>query len=345
MKRERAVTLKDVAERSGVAISTASRALSRPGRVSPATTERVRAAARELGYSPAMSGRALRLGRTGMVALVVPDVTNQFFMGVVRGVQARLRAGEYMHVLVDTEESVEAEERALHTLRTSVDGFVLASPRLDEPRLTAWARRVPLVALNRTTPKPAVVVDTPNGAVQALEHLASLGHRRVAYAGGPRSSWSDSHRRAALRSASRKLRVEVVGLGPYLPRRMAGPAAADAVLASGVTAVIAFNDLIAFGILDRFRERGVRVPHDVSVVGCDDVFGADLVQPTLTTVHSPNERAGFHAADLLLTRLDPMHDDAELSGVLLPTHLVPRDSSGPAPRADRLGAGPYAASL
>ena len=122
-----------------------------------------------------------------------------------------------------------------------------------------------------------------------------------------------------------------------------------------VTAGVAVHDKVTHrlhwvydldeGDLDRFRERGVRVPHDVSVVGCDDVFGADLVQPTLTTVHSPNERAGFHAADLLLTRLDPMHDDAELSGVLLPTHLVPRDSSGPAPRADRLGAGPYAASL
>lgn len=336
MQKERPVTLRDVAERSGVAISTASRALSRPGRVSPATTERVRAAARELGYTPTMSGRALRLGRTGMVALVVPDVTNQFFMGIVRGVQARLRAGEYMHVLVDTEESVEAEERALRTLRTSVDGFVLASPRIDESRLAAWSRRVPLVALNRTTPRPAVVIDTPNGAVQALEHLASLGHRRVAYAGGPRSSWSDIQRRAALRQASRRLRVEVVVLGPYPPRRLAGPAAADAALASGVTAVIAFNDLIAFGILDRLRERGVDVPGDISVVGCDDVFGSDLVQPTLTTVHLPNERAGFHAADLLLTRLDPMHD-GDLAGVLLPTHLVPRGSSGAAPTPTATG--------
>lgn len=339
MKRERAVTLRDVAERSGVAISTASRALSRPGRVSPATTERVRAAARELGYTPTMSGRALRLGRTGMVALLVPDVTNQFFMGIVRGTQARLRAGEYMHVLVDTEESVEAEERALRNLRTSVDGFVLASPRLDETRLSAWARRVPLVAVNRTTPRPAVVVDTPSGAVQALEHLASLGHRRIAYAGGPRTSWSDAHRRAALRTATRKLRVEVVGLGPYPPQRTSGAAAADAVIASGVTAVIAFNDLIAFGILDRFRERGVDVPGDISVVGCDDVFGADLVRPTLTTVHSPNERAGFHAADLLLTRLDPMRDEEELQSVLLPTHLIPRESSGPVPSATRRSAG------
>jgi DNA-binding LacI/PurR family transcriptional regulator len=335
VRREKTVTLKDVAERSGVAISTASRALSRPGRVNPVTAERVRAAARELGYTPTMSGRALRLGRTGMVALVVPDVSNQFFMGVVRGVQARLRAGEYMHVLVDTEESVEAEERALRNLRTSVDGFVLASPRLDEARLAAWSRRVPLVVLNRTAPRPAVVVDTPSGVVQGLEHLVSLGHRRIAYAGGPRTSWSDAHRRAALRSAARKLRVEVVALGPYLPQRTSGAAAADAVLASGVTAVLAFNDLIAFGILDRLAERGVEVPGEVSVVGCDDVFGADLVRPALTTVHSPHERAGFHAADLLLTRLDPMRGDEELASVLLPTHLVTRGTSGPAPRPSR----------
>jgi LacI family transcriptional regulator/LacI family repressor for deo operon, udp, cdd, tsx, nupC, and nupG len=124
---ERAPTLRDVAERSGVAVSTASRALTKPGRVSPVTADRVLAAARDLGYSVSAAGRALSSGRTGMVALVVPDITNPFFFGIIRGTQARLREGGYVHVLVDTEESVEAEERTLRTLRRSVDGVITAS--------------------------------------------------------------------------------------------------------------------------------------------------------------------------------------------------------------------------
>jgi LacI family transcriptional regulator/LacI family repressor for deo operon, udp, cdd, tsx, nupC, and nupG len=330
---ERAPTLRDVAERSGVAVSTASRALTKPGRVNQATAERVLAAARDLGYSVSAAGRALSSGRTGTVALIVPDITNPFFFGIVRGTQARLREGGYVHVLVDTEESVEAEERTLRTLRRSVDGMILAASRLDDESLAAWSREVPLVTINRSFPGldcPSVTIDTPGGAVQGLEHLASLGHTRIAYAGGPRTSWSDGHRRSALAEASARLGVEVVGLGPYAPQREAGAGAADAAVAAGATGILAFNDLLAFGILDRLAARGVDVPGEVSVVGCDDVFGADLVRPALTTVAAPLEKAGHHAADLLLAALDPVHPRAG-APVELETHLVVRDSSGPAP--------------
>lgn len=326
---DRPVTLRDVAAASGVAVSTASRALTRPGRVSGPTASRVIAAAEELGYVASPSGRALSSGRTGTVALVVPDTGNPYFFGIVRGMQARLRDGGYVHVLVDTEESVDAEDRALRRLRAGVDGVVLAASRLDDGRLQAWARELPLVTINRSVPGPHVVTDTPGGVVQALDHLVSLGHRRIGYAAGPRTSWSDRRRRTALRTAARRVGVELVVLGPYAPQREAGAAAADAVLRSGATAVIAFNDLQAFGMLDRFAARGTDVPGDVSVVGCDDVFGADLVRPALTTVAVPLERAGHHAADLLLARLDGRTGGT--GAVVLPTHLVVRGSSGPAP--------------
>ena len=228
-----------------------------------------------------------------MVALVVPDVTNPYFFGIVRGTAARLRADGYVHVLVDAEESVEAEERALRALRPTVDGAVLAASRLDDDRLTSWSHEFPMVTVNRPVPdQSGVLVDTAGGTGQALAHLASLGHRRVAYAGGPRASWSDRRRRAVLRTAAKRLDVEVIAIGPYVPRREDGAAAADAALHEGVTAVLAFDDLLAFGILDRLAERGVDVPGAMSVVGCDDVFGADLVRPGLTTIAAPLERAG-----------------------------------------------------
>lgn len=328
----RPATLRDVAALSGVAVSTASRALTRPGRVSAATEARVRAAAAELGYVPSASARALLTGRTGVVALLVPDVTNPFFFAAVRGVQARLRQGRYAHMLVDTEESADAEERALGELRGTVDGAVLAGSRLADERLARWARELPLVTLNRSEPADHVVVDTPGGAVQALRHLASLGHRRVAYAGGPTTSWSDGRRRAALAEVAPGLGVELVWLGPHVPRRDGGAAAADAVVASGATGVLVFNDLLAFGVLARLRERGVDVPGELSVVGCDDVFGADLVRPALTTVAVPVERAAHVAADLLLARLDGVRTGGGPAPDPLPTHLVVRDSSGPVAR-------------
>ncbi|MBO9556069.1 LacI family DNA-binding transcriptional regulator [Cellulomonas sp.] len=323
-------TLRDVAAASGVAISTASRALSRPGRINEETAVRVREAAAALGYTVGASGRALSSGKTGTVALVVPDVSNPFFFGIVRGTQAALRAAGYTHVLVDTEESVQAEERALRMLRTSADGAVLAAPRLGDEWLVAWSSALPLVTLNRPVNGAGVVIDTPGGAVQALEHLASLGHERIAYAGGPRTSWSDGRRRNALRAAARRLRVEVVVLGPYAPQREAGAAAADAAWQSGATGVLAFNDLLAFGMLERFGARGVDVPGQMSVVGCDDVFGADLVRPALTTVSAPLERAGHRAADLLLATIDRRSPGPAGAYDELPTHLVVRDSTGPA---------------
>lgn len=327
----RQVTLREVAAASGVAVSTASRALTRPGRVSHETAQRVLTAAEDLGYVPSATGRALRSGRTGTVALVVPDTGNPYFYGIVRGTQVRLRAAGYAHVLVDTEESADAEETELARLRGITDGVVLAASRLPDERLMAWSEEIALVAINRAVPEPSVVVDTPGGAVSALAHLVELGHLRVAYAAGPATSWSDARRRAALRLAARHMGVEVVELGPFLPRISAGAAAARAVLEADVTGVLAFNDLLAFGMLSHLAGAGVAVPAQLSVIGCDDIFGADLVHPRLTTVSAPLDLAGYHAADLLLAELDA---GEARTGVALPTTLVVRESTA-APGAGR----------
>ena len=343
MAVRRQPTLRDVAAAAGVAVSTASRALTRPGRVNAGTADRVVAVAKELGYIPSASARALLSGRTATVALVLPDVTNPFFFGLVRGTGARLRESGYVQVLADTEESAEVELDTLRKLRGQVDGAVLAASRLTDEQIAAAAEDLALVVVNRTIPgTPGVLLDTAGGMVQALEHLVEQGHRSIAYVAGPTTSWSDRRRREALEPAAAGLGVELVVLGPYAPVRTSGADAADAALDAGVTALIAFNDLLAFGVLERLDARGVAVPERLSVVGCDDIFGSDLVRPALTTIESPVERAGRMAADLLLTRLDgerPAGDDEDedrpvvdlpvpATPVLLPTHLVVRSSTG-----------------
>ncbi|MEV4758413.1 LacI family DNA-binding transcriptional regulator [Micromonospora sp. NPDC049559] len=330
--RLRPVTITDIATRTGVAPSTVSRALNNPGRVSAATRERVAAAARELNYVPNSQARALSSGRTGTIALLVSDVTNPFYFGLIRGTQQQLKAGGYAQLLIDTEDSGEHEAEMLHKMRQSLDGAILAAPRLSERPLSRLAGEIPLVVINRhVRGVPRVMIDTPAGIGQAVEHLVSLGHRDIVYVSGPERSWSNEARWHAMRAAVERHGRRTRRVGPFPPGRRSGSAAADAVLNTGATACVVFNDLLAIGMLTRLRERGVAVPADLSVVGCDDIFGADFCNPPLTTLAAPIEEAGRAAVAMLLARLDQRPARVLRRAVVLPTHLTVRESTGPVP--------------
>ncbi|HWU45538.1 MAG TPA: LacI family DNA-binding transcriptional regulator [Humibacter sp.] len=332
----RSATIHDVAARAGVAASTVSRALSNPGRVNFRTRERVEQAAAELNYIPSSQARALTSGRTVAVALLVPDITNPFYFDIIRGTQMQLKAAGYTQLLVDTEESAEVEAEAIEKLRKSADGVILTASRLTDDELSRAAATFPLVAINRgVRDVPSVVIDTPSGIGQALDHLVSLGHRRVAYISGPAGSWSNARRWQALQRHASDLGLDVVKIGNFPPKMTSGAAAADAAVNQAVTACVAFNDLIAIGMLQRLAERGIQVPDQMSIVGCDDIFGAEFCNPPLTTLTAPIEQAGRVAITMLLGRLNPTGGTAPRQLSTLPTHLTVRASTGPAPsRAD-----------
>jgi LacI family transcriptional regulator, repressor for deo operon, udp, cdd, tsx, nupC, and nupG len=328
----RAATIMDVARLADVAPSTVSRALSNPGRVHHLTRARIEAAAAELSYLPSSQARSLSSGRTRSVAVLVPDITNPFYSNLILGTQRQLNAAGFTQLLVDTEESDDVEAAKLEIMRKSSDGVVLAASRLDDERLAQAARNQPIVTINRDVPDvPSVIIDTPSGVTQALGHLHSLGHRRVAYVAGPANSWSSARRLVALEAGAARLGVEVRVVGPWSPKLTSGAAAADAVLGERVTACVVFNDLIAIGMLGRLRDRGIAVPADLSIVGCDDVFGSDFCNPPLTTVTAPIEDAGRVAVDMLLGEVDPMRSAPPRTRAVLPTHLTIRASSGLAP--------------
>ncbi|RLP73683.1 LacI family transcriptional regulator [Mycetocola tolaasinivorans] len=327
----RPATIHDVARESGFAASTVSRALSNPGRVNVQTREKILAIARALNYTPNSQARALTSGQTRSIAVLVSDITNPFYFGLIRGTQQQLKAANYLQMLVDTAESSDSEAATIDSLRRSADGAILTASRLSDQQLVSLSERMPLVAINRHVPGiPAVIIDTPFGIDQALDHLASLGHRRITYVSGPDMSWSNERRWQRLEKTAQKLGVQPVRTREYAPSLASGAAAAEAMINSESTACVVFNDLIAIGMLERFRERGVRVPEDISVVGCDDIFGASFCNPPLTTLTAPIERAGRMAVSMLLSRLEAGPDSPPPPPMLLPTHLTVRKSTGPA---------------
>ncbi|SEL50465.1 LacI family DNA-binding transcriptional regulator [Streptacidiphilus jiangxiensis] len=323
----RAPTIYDVARLAGVAPSTVSRAFSRPGRVGAETAARVHAAAGELGYRANPLTRARQSGRTGAVGLIVSDVTNPVHFGIIRGVEeAAARAG-YTMLLADAQESEEHERTALERLLPGVDGMVLASSRSSDRAIRAIAKQRPLVVLNRIVPgSRCVVADTEAGVRSALAHLRELGHHAVTYVAGPAASWADGRRWRALLDLGPEHGLKVTRVGSPAPTVSGGLAATAELLRARPTAVVAYNDLLAIGLLRGLAEAGVDVPGQTSVVGFDNIFGADICTPPLTTVAAPLRAIGSQAFLELHRQLDrePLRAQPVLT---LPTQLVVRAST------------------
>ncbi len=324
----RAVTISDVAAEAQVARSTVSRALNNPGRLNFRTQQHIQAVADRLGYHPNPVARALGTQRTQTLALLLPNISNQLFLGVIRGAEEQAAAAGYTLVLTDSKGDPDQETANIKRLTGAVDGFILVAARMPQNELQRIAATHRIAIVNRQVMGLAsVVVDPVMGAAHAVEHLASLGHRHVVYLGtAPMRNWMNVRRWKSIRARGAELGVATRQLGPFTPSQFGGAAAADAAVAAGATAVIAFNDLMAIGVMRRLAERGVGVPGAVSVVGFDDIFGADLCSPSLTTLASPAEDIGRSAVRLLLES-----GGARAHSVVLPTHLVIRQSTGPAP--------------
>jgi LacI family transcriptional regulator len=333
------VVAKDVARIAGVSASTVSRALGRPESVSAATRAKVLDAARALGYHPNAAARTLTTGRTGKLCVLVPALDSLFFSSVVKGVQSRALAADYDLFVTDSDEDPSQEPKLVRRMAKQVDGVLLCSPRASDDVLAELSREVRLVLVNRRSGDiPSVAVD--NGAIvrQALVHLRALGHDRIAYVGaGPAGAgWANTQRRDAFLAAREEYPdTDLLDVGSFYQSVSGGTAAADLVLASGATATLAYSDEVAFGLLARFRQRGVVVPDHMSVVGIDDNPLSALMVPSLTTVAQPTVALGRAGVDVLLglisqpSVLPSHHQD-------LGVQLVVRESTGPLRRSATL---------
>ncbi|MFI6294740.1 LacI family DNA-binding transcriptional regulator [Nonomuraea sp. NPDC050790] len=330
------VTVKDVARRAGVHPATVSRALNpaTSGLVRPDTVRRVRQAAKALGYRPNPAARTLRTSRTHTVGMLIPDLTNPLFPPIVRGAESVLEARGYTVLVVNTDDDRDKQATLLTALADRrVDGLIVCTAWREDAALAATTS--PLVLVSRAidgVALPKVLADDAEGVGLSVAHLASLGHRRIAYLAGPGETSPGLVRLRAFRQAmadhglpqNPRLTVECAG---WSERH--GAAALAALLDGGerFTAVMAGNDLLALGCLDTMAARGLSCPDDLSLVGFNDMPYAGRLSPPLTTVTVPRRELGAEAGRLLIERIEG--SDTPVKAVTLPVTLAARGSTAP----------------
>ena len=332
-----AVTLRDVARVAGVHPATVSRALNEETRalVNEETARRVLKAAEELGYQPNPIARGLKTNRSYTVGVLIPDLTNPLFPPILRGIEDCLVTAGYTALTANTDNDPERELLDSQTMRArQVDGIIAATARRDHRLHDALIEAgIELVLVNRRQdelPVSSATADDRLGMRLAVEHLVSLGHKRIAHLGGPLDYSTGLDRHDAFHEAMREAGLEpdpkLVAVAEAFTEsegaRLCGQLMADG---AEFTAIAAANDLLALGCYDVFAERGVRCPEEISVVGFNDMPFADRFQPPLTTIHIPHYEIGRAAAQLMLERLQD--GDSEPRDVRLEPNLVVRGST------------------
>jgi DNA-binding LacI/PurR family transcriptional regulator len=302
--------------------------------VSEARREAVLRAARELGYRPNELARGLVQRRTRTFGVLLSDLRNPFFAEAIEGIKEEAGAARYRTLLNTGDREPEREVEAISTLlERQTDGVILLSPRITEEALEDVARSAPTVLVGRLAESHAgldcVVNDDPAGATMAVEHLAGLGHRRIAHVTGGNGAGAADRRRGYERAMTR------LGLGEHISvaegdyTEAGGYEGAKELLSRRPlpTAIFAANDLAALGTLSALEEAGVSVPGDVSLVGYDNTNLAALGQISLTSIDQPRHRMGVLAAQLLLERVESGRTTPRRE--VLKPRLVARGSSAP----------------
>ncbi|HJU87482.1 MAG TPA: LacI family DNA-binding transcriptional regulator [Gemmatimonadota bacterium] len=324
-------TIVDVAKRAGVSKSLVSLVMRGAPNVSDEKRERVLRVAAALGYRPNAVARSLVRQRTNLLGVLLSDLHNPFFAEVIDGIQAEAADRGY-RTIIGTGDRVEmSEARALDTmLELRAEALVLASPILPMRRIAEASREVPTVLVARRSRNgsvDSVANDDTAGAAMAVDHLAALGHRRIAHIDGGDGAGARERRRGYERAMQRHgLAGEVrVAAGSYTEE--GGWRGVRALFARGraPTAVFAANDLAAIGTLSALGELSIRVPEDVSVVGYDNTALAAVHHIHLTTVDQPRPEMGRTAVALVLERLDEKREDAR--HVLMAPSLVVRGTT------------------
>ena len=326
-------TIRDVARLAGVSASTASRVLSGSDHpVAAEVRQRVLRAVGELDFTPNAFARGLSKREVHLIGLIIPDIRNPYFVEIARGIEDSASQRGYLVVLCNTDRDAAKERGYFDELRAMRAGIILAGSAIDrEDHLLDLANHpAPIVGISRhELPCSTVLIDSFQGAIDATTHLIQLGHRRIAFVGGPGNTSSAVDRLEGFRLAMEQNGVPmddtlVVG-GDYTLESGAAAFGELMRLRRRPTAVFASNDQTALGVIREATHAGLSIPRDISIVGFDGIAAAAQSEPPLTTIHLSLHHIGQFAADLLLSQLET--GTQERRSVLVKGQLVVRGST------------------
>lgn len=335
-KKSTTPTIIDVARESGVSYSTVSRALNGYEFVKPSTREKVLRAAQKLGYVPNQQARSLAGGRSNLIGILAPTLSNGYITEIVRGIDEELTKSNYNLILYTTHRHHGKESTYVASIvNGAADGLLLIVPMVSTSYLNALRQQTfPYVLIDQSDmTETSAMVNATNwqGAYEATEYLIKLGHRRIGFITGL----------IGLNSAAERLKGYTAALADYdIPMRHEFIAEGDFQQAGGYhatqklmslknrpTAIFASNDLSAYGAIEALRDQGLHVPVDISVIGFDDIPQSALIYPKLTTIRQPLDQMGHVAVKMLLEHIEQRVQG--MRQVTLATRLIVRDSCQP----------------
>jgi len=321
--------IQHVADRAQVSKATVSRVLNDNPQVKGEIKERVLLAIEELGYRPSVIARNLATSRTNHIGLILPDITNPYFPVLARGIEDAARRLGYTLFISNTDNDPKIEQDIINKMaEQQVGGIILISSALDEKTVNdLTSLQTPIVLCDRLIadkPFDAVAIDDYKAAKEAVDYLIGLGHRRIAHLAGPKKIHSAESRRAGYLDAMQAAQLEpFVSMGTFSYE--SGVHQMGAVIDEyQPTAVFAANDLLALGAMHEIHRRGLRVPEDISMIGCDDIPFCAMSRPQLSTLSIPAYQIGVTAVQLLEDQMKGVRSGSK--NVILEHKLIHRES-------------------
>lgn len=324
----------DVAKLAGVSVATVSRVLVGNAQVSLETKQKVLKAMEELNYKPNKLARNLRKLESKTIVVVIPDISNPFFTGVIRGIQHVAMQHEYFVLLGDTKNDVKAEQDFIEQIKErAADGVILITARTPQQKIMEMAQEVPLVMACEYIAGAnlsMVTIDNVASSARVIDHLTRLGHQRIGFISGPLDIILSRDRLNGYMQGlvqhglepDPSLIVEgdfTISSGYHLAMQLLN-------LSQPPTAIFASNDEMAIGAIKALKEIGIQIPQEMAVVGFDDISMATVIEPALTTVAQPKFEIGKRAMEMLLQTIQ--HPAMNKEHVVLPDQLVIRESCG-----------------
>jgi LacI family transcriptional regulator len=330
--------IRQVAKLAGVSNATVSRVINGSDLVTPETTQRIQRIIQELNFVPNRSAAHFKHGKSHIYGIIVPDLTNPFFMEMVKIFEELLVENELELLIANTDFHHSRTKRSVHRmLLRRVDGVAFLCSELEAASLESLVQnRIPVVTTDHHRTALGIsdiVVDFRDGMTQIVEHLKNLGHQNIGFIGGTEGVATSRDRRESFVNAVVKFGMSSRDswMVPGDFRIRGGTAGMEVLLDQDEvpTAVVTANDLTAIGALRKAHERGLRIPEDISVTGCDDIEMSDVVYPPLTTLRISRKQYAQMLFEALQMGVDELRPGKVLS---LPMQIVVRQSTGPAPR-------------